>query len=215
MIGCDLASLTVPILLSKIPVAATIGLGSTLQAAVGSVVIKRYIPWPTCLENLNDIYRLMIIGGLIPCAISSTIGVTALFIFNILPHFLLIHLVTWWIGDALGIIIITPWLILLAQKEKNVAFRRKKTVTISLTTVIAIVLSLFYFSKTWEKVSLHQKFEEAVLSSSHDLKRELNYYIQGLKNSERFIKTHTSFNQNDFTVFFKNIKDDYPDAQAI
>lgn len=95
-------------------VALGIGLGNTLEAVFAAFILKRFFHFQNSFEKLRHIlWFLFIACGLAPM-VSATIGVTSL---N-LAHKLTTQNFyetwgTWWMGDMLGIVIITPLLLTL------------------------------------------------------------------------------------------------------
>src|SRR5215813_6550753 len=52
-----------------------IGTGASLQAWLGAHLIRRYIDYPSPLEEWKDIWRFVILGGPVACVISPSFGV--------------------------------------------------------------------------------------------------------------------------------------------
>ena len=100
-------------------VALGIGIGNTLEAVIGTYLLRRYINLYRCFERLRDTILFIAIVALIATVISATIGVSCL---------LLGHLITladapstwlaWWVGDTLGALIITPFLLVCVRPSR-------------------------------------------------------------------------------------------------
>jgi len=99
-------------------VSAAIALGNTLGAMLGAWLLTRDNRFNSRLRSLRDYLRLILLGG-VGCSIGALIGVAALMVSGALePEAFLLGLTRWWMGDVLGIILITP-LFLVWRLEKS------------------------------------------------------------------------------------------------
>jgi signal transduction histidine kinase len=102
------------------PWGATLGiaLGNALAALLGAWLIMRDGRFDTRLRSLRDYLRLIVLGG-IGSGIGALIGVAALWVSGLLaPEGFLPGAIQWWMGEALGIILIAP-LFLVWRLEKG------------------------------------------------------------------------------------------------
>jgi PAS domain S-box-containing protein len=104
--------LDVPFTLQALVVPACIGAGASLQALAGVFLIQRRVVFPSPLDNTKDILWFFLFGGPASCIISPTVGVGTLLLMGIVPPAIFrINWLTWWIGDSLGAIVVTPLLL--------------------------------------------------------------------------------------------------------
>ena len=90
-------------------VALGIGLGATLQAGVGALLIKRYVGQPLLLAEPWQLWRFFAIGGVLACCISASVGLAVLWGAGLVNNAqALPHWAAWWIGDTLGVLIFAP-----------------------------------------------------------------------------------------------------------
>ena len=89
--------------------------GNTLEAVLGAYLIIRFAQGRHVFERGKDIFKFAAFGGMIATAVSATVGVTSLCLggFADWTKYQDIWL-TWWLGDAVGIIVLAPALILWA-----------------------------------------------------------------------------------------------------
>lgn len=89
-------------------VSAITALGASLQAAVGAWLIKYFIHAAHPFTNTVDVIKFCFLA-LLSCFINSNIGTSSLALSGLIPwSFYLTVWWTWWFGDAAGILIITP-----------------------------------------------------------------------------------------------------------
>ncbi len=106
--------------LESFPAALTIALGNTLEALIAGYLVNRFARGAAAFEHPLNVFRFMILGGVLSTMISATAGTMADF-FSGLADFnqLMMIWLTWWLGDACGIIIFAP-LILAWFREREV-----------------------------------------------------------------------------------------------
>ena len=89
-----------------------ITLGNTLEPLIGSVLLKRQNNFSNTLDKVSDVLALALFGSVVSTIVSASFGILALFVggeiafADIGPTCL-----TWWLGDGLGIILVSPILL--------------------------------------------------------------------------------------------------------
>ncbi len=96
-------------------VSATIAIGNTLDT-VGGVWLLRQTSFNTDLRRLRDYYHLVFCGALAATLPSTLIGPGSLWLAGfITPAQLPGVALHWWMGNALGVVLVTPALLILRQ----------------------------------------------------------------------------------------------------
>jgi len=99
---------------------AAIATGNTLEALVGAWLVCRYAGGVNAICRAHDIFRFILLAGIVSTTISATIGVTSLALTGSAswsaywPIWL-----TWWLGNAAGDVIIAPVLLTWAAHNGN------------------------------------------------------------------------------------------------
>ncbi|MDP2809482.1 MAG: PAS domain S-box protein [Rhodocyclaceae bacterium] len=89
--------------------AAVIALGNTLEALTAVWLLRRGPGFDPALRSLRDLLRLVFLGAFAAAVVSALIGATTLLVAgNIDAAAWPINLARWWMGDAFGIVLITP-----------------------------------------------------------------------------------------------------------
>jgi len=98
--------------------AVAIATGNTLEALIGTWLLTRNNRFDPALPSLRS-YLLLILAGSIGSINGALNGTTTLLVSGFLPsETYFINLTHWWMGDVLGIVLITP-LILVGWQAKN------------------------------------------------------------------------------------------------
>jgi PAS domain S-box-containing protein len=89
-----------------------IATGNTLEAVAGAYLL-RLVRFRASLERVRDVVALFALGGMVSTIVSSTIGVSSLYIGGRLPFDeILSTWQVWWLGDMGGDLLIAPVLLL-------------------------------------------------------------------------------------------------------
>jgi diguanylate cyclase (GGDEF)-like protein len=96
-----------------------IATGNTLEAVLGAFLIIRFANGHNVFEKSWDILRFALYAGILSTAVAATFGVTSLALSGIASwnqYGLLWR--TWWLGDAAGALIFTPFLLLWTSQPR-------------------------------------------------------------------------------------------------
>ncbi|HEX5549458.1 MAG TPA: MASE1 domain-containing protein [Nitrospira sp.] len=98
---------------------ASIAVGNTLEGIFGAWLLQKFAHGVHAFESPPDILKSALLAGLLSPTVSATIGITSLTIGHYaLPNEYAIIWLTWWMGDATGILIVTPAILLWAQRPR-------------------------------------------------------------------------------------------------
>jgi diguanylate cyclase (GGDEF)-like protein len=114
-------------------VATSVGIatGNTLEGVVGCYLVSRFAAGKRVFERAQDIFKFVFLVGMVSTAISATIGVTTLIIGGFANWARCGAIwTTWWLGDAVGAVLITP-LVLLWQENPRLNWTRKQIVELA------------------------------------------------------------------------------------
>jgi PAS domain S-box-containing protein len=101
------------------PTTVGIAVGNTLEAFVGAWLVNRFANDIHAFERPQDIFRFTVLAGLFSTTVSATIGVASLVLggFAAMGEVEPVWL-TWWLGDAVGALLVTPVLVLWAARPR-------------------------------------------------------------------------------------------------
>ncbi len=128
-------------------VLTTLGIatGNTLEGMVGAWLVTRFANGRNCLTEVRGVFGFVFLAALASTAISATVGVASLIASgaaardNAGPIWF-----TWWVGDAVGAVLVTPWLLSWhANPRLRWRWRRIPEVILLLLTVLFFGLDIF------------------------------------------------------------------------
>ncbi|MEU8471075.1 MASE1 domain-containing protein [Streptomyces sp. NPDC029006] len=124
-------------------------LGNTAAPVCAALLLRR-AGFRTDLSRLRDGLALVFLGALTAMLISATIGVGLLVLAGSLAgHSFWIVWLAWWVGDAMGVLIVTPLLLLLLHGgRRRLPLGRWKEATALLLAACALVPLAAYSSNS-------------------------------------------------------------------
>ena len=124
--------------------AAAIAVGNTLEALVGATLVRRRSFRPQ-LDETRHVLRFAVLGAGVATAVSATIGVLALWGQGIVAaHDLLAAWRVWWVGDAMGALVVAPALLCWGSRAVDVEHRsgwEAFALAVSLTAASLVMLT--------------------------------------------------------------------------
>lgn len=128
---------------SGIAIAASIAVGSTLQALLGAFLLERWVGAGRLFERASTIFAFAAITAL-SCLLASTWGVTSLWLAGVVDAAAYFESWrTWWLGDLIGIIVVAPVLLVWRPLHRRHSPARVIETIVTWALLAAIALSVF------------------------------------------------------------------------
>jgi PAS domain S-box-containing protein len=123
--------------------AAAIATGNTLEAVAVSTWLSRTVFDPV-FGRLADAARFIVAGAVVCTTISATIGVVTLCAAGLQPWDRAAALWSaWWVGDALGALVVAPLLLTLARSSRRRAGRARLAAALVGAASVAVTAAVF------------------------------------------------------------------------
>lgn len=128
--------------------ASGIAAGNTLEAVAGAYALTRVPDFHIRLDSLRDVIALILLSALLSTMISATIGVTSLYLAGLAPQANVAETWrTWWIGDAIGALLVAPLILVwAAPPRKPLLTRRLGEAAILVLGLVVASLIVFILS---------------------------------------------------------------------
>jgi diguanylate cyclase (GGDEF)-like protein/PAS domain S-box-containing protein len=98
--------------LKSLLVGSCVGLGAMAGANLGAYLLRRFCGKKSPLESGRNLFVLIAGAGIFSCLVSPTVGVLSLSLGGFIPWKLFTYSwLTWWMGDAIGVLIFAPFLL--------------------------------------------------------------------------------------------------------
>ena len=182
--------------------AASIAVGAVVQAVAGALLIRRFVGFPTPLVNDNDVVKFLVLGSPVSCLINATWGNASLLAAGAMElNNLSFSWFTWWVGDAIGVLIFTPFVLIWLGKPRLIWWDRRFSLAISLGVAFALSVTVFVYISNWESERLQLEFERRVLDISQRAKLNIKSYLDALYSIQSFYDSSDLVGRSDFHTF--------------
>jgi len=123
-----------------------IAIGNTSEGLLGAFLVNRFARGGRVFDRVRDILRFTVLAALVSTTMSASIGITSLAMGGLLswddaPRVWL----TWWLGDAVGDIVIAPALILWIGVKPGFNWSRRQAIEAIALAAVALLVSLAVF----------------------------------------------------------------------
>jgi signal transduction histidine kinase/ActR/RegA family two-component response regulator len=160
LLGAFLVNVTTS---GDVATSVAIAVGNTLEGLVGAYLVNRLAHGRHVFERARDIFVYVLLACIISTTISATVGVTSLTLSGLAawadygPIWL-----TWWLGDAVGAILVAPVLVLWTMNPR-VRWNRRHGVEAILLCLSALLVATMVFGGLSHLGTQHYPLEFLIL----------------------------------------------------
>lgn len=136
-----------------------ISFGNTMEALLGYVLVTRYASGRNAFQHSNNIFRFALFAGMLATAVSATIGCTTLVAGGLASwaNYSSIWL-TWWLGDGVGALVLTPFLLLWIENPHS-SWSRQQLVELTALFLGLLATALIVFGDGFSLLVKDYPFE--------------------------------------------------------
>ena len=137
------------------PRALFYAIGATLTAIVGRFLLRRFVQFSPSLPRLRDALGLILLGAFGSSLVGASIGTSALY--DVYTHGWSGFGKAWliyWLGDSMGILLLTPIILSLPNARKSQIWRRPAE-CVALLLFLTLTCSILFGDLPFIPVKLH------------------------------------------------------------
>jgi integral membrane sensor domain MASE1 len=203
-------------ILTSVVIPTTIGVGAALQALVGAFLVRRGVGFPTALDHGRAILIFLLLGGPVSCLVSASVGVTTLIVSGqILWATFPLQWGTWWVGDTLGILIVTPLVLSWLAEPQPIWRRRRLSVALPLAGALVLAVGVFAYTSAQERERLRLLFDRQATTLAHILQHSLDNYLDVLFAVESYYLSAGGLSRHTLHTFVQRSFGRHPGLQAV
>ena len=195
-----------------------IALGATSQAYIGSQLLLRWGD-PLRAKHQLSILKFVLIIGLSVSLLSATIGSLAALVFS--PEqsvtAAIYSFVFWWLGDALGVLLATPFVLgaIKLVTQQSSSHGGDKTLISSIACLFIFVVSITWLFFDSTKTASEQRVDKQSQTIENKIYRELSGALSQLQVMADFIQNTGELSRIDFAQQAKVLMTDNGILQAV
>ena len=191
--------------------------GATLQVWLGRTLVRRGLGehWRR-LENEKEVFLFLALGGVAACVVSACFGAGGLYLSGIIPAAALPH--TWWtwyVGDALGVLIFAPLTLMALHRGDALWQERRRRILAPMLVTLALVAGSFLASSRWEEGEQMRNVQAQGLFLENQLHERMVANQTLLISLARFIEVTPRLDAAGFEQFTRTLLAENPDLMAL
>ena len=146
--------------------------------------MRRRVGFPNPLNRERAIIGLLLLAGPLSCLINPTWAVSLLwYTGQIRAGEYPFTWWTWWVGDTIGVFVVTPLVLLWSNRAEPGWPRRPLVVSLPLAALVALVVGLFVYVKYREEDRIRERFERTADRVTRSLQHRLEYAVEAMHRS--------------------------------
>ncbi|HYN60248.1 MAG TPA: CHASE domain-containing protein, partial [Rubrivivax sp.] len=167
---------------SALGVSLAIALGAALQAQFGCWLVRHQVTQPLTLAQPRDVWRFLLLAAPVACVVNASVASAALGLAGAVPAAALaFNWWTWWLGDALGVLVAAPAVLTLIGRPRSDWAPRRATVAVPLLLLTALLVAASLAVNRWDEQRLRSAFERDASSAGDAVGAWLNGPLQALQ----------------------------------
>ncbi|MGZ8199869.1 MAG: response regulator [Methylosarcina sp.] len=187
---------------ASVPIYFATGMGAVLSAWVGACAIERFVGFPNPLTDEVSILTFMFVGGPLSCLIPATVGITAMYLKDIISLTEIpVNWFNWWIGDTMGVLVFTPILLIFFSEPRQIWSQRLNSVGFPLVLTFGLVALLHVYVRQVEEKQQQQQFVDQTTTLSQALINRIQSNIQAIEAVRNFFYGSQKVEESEFTLF--------------
>lgn len=161
---------------------------AVLSALTGGILIRRWVGFPDTLVRGKNILRFMIIAGPISCFLPAIINVWVMHNLSIIMATeLSLAWFSLWVADILGILIVTPLILIYLAEPQYIWYRRRTTVGLPVLLTFALVIVLFFYLSGINRQQYAEQLKDKSTALSQALKSRVAMDMRALRGLKTFL----------------------------
>ncbi|MBL6987582.1 MAG: PAS domain S-box protein [Methylobacter sp.] len=202
--------------LISVLVTIAIGGGAALQAIVGAYLVKRFADFPNSLASEKEVFLFLFFGGVVSALVNSTFAVSTLMVADRIPATNFpVNWGTWWLGDALGVFIFTPMVLVWAFCPREPWQNRRMAISLPIIAMFALTTAAVFYESKNESERLMLAFNKQALELKVALESSVSNHMNALYSIESFYSASKAVDREEFRTFVAQLLGKLPGIQAL
>ncbi|NUQ33459.1 MAG: PAS domain S-box protein [Planctomycetaceae bacterium] len=193
---------------------ASIAVGATLQALAGAWLVRRFMQYPHAFDNARHIVIFITVVAFGSCLINATLGPLWL---STVPadagvndsgmrnavswNLYFRNSLNWWVGDAIGVLIFTPLILIWRDKTGPAWLRKRLAVSLPMLLMLTLTVVIFVLASNSEERRIRLEFEKIARQESSAIERQLDIHREYIYAIRGFFESSEFVTREEFTTF--------------
>lgn len=196
--------------------AAAIGIGAVLGAAGGAALVQRFVGPVRRLDTPRAVILTLALGGLLATMIAPTFGVGAQLATGLLSTGqAAFGWLTWWVGDAIGVIAWAPLVLMYLPSQAQYWSGRRWKIAVPSLLIFGIITSGVVQNAAHERTRLSTAVEQLSDRAGTDLGRTIALHQEALEGVRSLVDATDTLTAEKFDAYTAGVLARLPTLQAL
>ncbi len=192
------------------------GVGLVAQSMLGAMLIRRFVGYPNPLVHARMVLRFMVVAGPVACLASASISVPALASAGVIGWDVAAFTwYTWWLGDAMGAILVLCPVMVWPGRERGTWRYRFGLVTVPTVMALALAIFIFFLVRDAELSRARANFDVQARLLSQALHLEVESHLHAPMVIEGAFYGSEQFTADVFDIIVERPMAQYPGIAAL
>ncbi len=197
-------------------IAAAVGLGAVLQAAAGAALVRRFVGPAQRLDTPRAVMLTLALGGLLATTIAPTVGVAAQLGSGLLgPGQAGLGWLTWWVGDAIGVIVFGPLVLMMLPSQARYWSGRRWQIAAPSLLIFGILMAGVIENIARERARIADAVERLGDQAAADLARDIALNQEVLEGLRGLLDSADDVSAKEFDAYTDDVLARFPNIQAL
>lgn len=193
-----------------------LALSCTLQAYVGCKLVSPILNKHFSLITSADIFQFFIRLAPLSCLVSASINIPVLLFADILSiNNWLLNWATWWLGDLLGCLLISPVIILMTYRKTLSLKQNIISLLMPSILIFCLVITAFQFSRSHHLEKQQEVVDNRIKEVEFLIKTRLELYQVYLHSLTSYFNNSQHVTETEFMQFSQQMLNNKIQVQAI
>jgi two-component sensor histidine kinase len=193
-----------------------IACGGVLQAVSGAALIRRTIGPSIVLQDQREIVTFLALGGPVSCVVSATIGQICLYAWGMISKSdIPFSWFTWWVGDAIGVMVVAPLLLAWLAPPRERWRGRRAALTWPTAVALSLAVVLYVYIRDREQQRIRSEFERAADTLGRDFTGAVRRHLEVVATLQDLYASVGPLDRASFDAFASPLLNRHPGVQAL
>ena len=184
---------------------AAFGLQALMHAGLARYLLVSLKVWPTSLMHDRDIIYFFLVAAIITPFLSSALMIGVELYYGVLTFDSWLNsFIIWWLGNALGVILFTPIVLILFATPRTDWSVRKTNVALPLFVLFLMLLLILNFSNSREQKQISEVFNSHVNMAHGLVEGEIMLHRTLLKSMRAYFQNSIYVTPEEFQGYLRD-----------
>ena len=186
--------------------ATGIAIGAMLQAGLGAGLVHFLVGRKLTLDMPRSILVTLLLAGPVACLVGPTIGVSSQLFTGILsPGNAALGWLTWWVGDAIGVIVFAPIVLMVIPSQREYWQGRRWVIAVPSLLIVGALVMVILQNTAFERERVTTAVEQLSDEAAADLVSNIDRHQETLEGLRGLIDASEDVTATEFAIYTDDV----------